>query len=786
MKKFIYIGLLLLSSAAFGQKHTISGYLKDAKNGEAMIGATIYVEELELGTAANEYGFYSITLPEGTYTVQFSFVGYATQRKKIDLNKSIKLNLDLGEDAKQMDAFTVTDKKEEMKNVKSTEMSTVNLNIETIKRVPAFMGEVDLIKTLQLMPGIQSGGEGGNGFFVRGGGSDQNLVLLDEATVYNASHFLGFFSVFNSDAIKDVQIYKGGIPARYGGRLSSLLDIKMREGNNKKISGSGGIGTVSSRLTLEAPIKKDKGSFILSGRRTYADMFLKLASDTLIQDNQLYFYDFNVKGNYTLNDKNRIYLSGYFGRDVFRFGDEFSMNWGNATGTIRWNHLFSEKLFANTTIIASNFDYNLGIPNGVQEFNWKSNIIDYSAKVDFTYYANPTNTIKFGVQTIHHTFKPGLIKGGEGSVINEFRLPDNYALEHAVYLGNEQEVTGRLALEYGLRLSVFQNIGSTKYYLYDKTNPLVYGIDDTVKTTGGVYNTYMNLEPRLGARYSLNETTSLKLSYNRTAQYLHLANNATSSSPLAIWFPSTPNVKPQQADQVATGYFRNFKDNMFETSIEVYYKWMYNSIDFRDHAQLLLNPYLEGELRIGKAWSYGSEFLIRKNKGALTGWIAYTLSRTMREIPEINEGVKYLAPYDRTHDVSIVASYELTPKVLLGATWVYSTGQPITVPTGRFEYQGSILPVYSDRNSERMPAYHRLDLSATFKGKTAEERGPRKNGKKRLGWQGEWNISAYNAYARKNAFTINFRQSKEDPTVTEAYKIYLFSIVPAITYNFKF
>ncbi len=789
MQRFISLLTLLIifSTTAFSQeKYTISGYVKDKRTGEAMIGATVYAEGLSVGTSANEYGYFSLTLPKGEYTIVISFIGYDNYTQKVILDKNIKINTELGESAEQMDVFEVVDEKEQKANVEDVQMSVVKLDIDAIKKVPAFMGEVDVIKTMTLMPGIQSGGEGNNGFFVRGGGSDQNLVLLDEATVYNASHLLGFFSVFNGDAIKDLQIYKGGIPARYGGRLSSLLDIKMKEGNSKKFSSSGGIGTVSSRLTLEGPIVKDKGSFILSGRRTYADQFLRFAKDTSLRKNKLYFYDFNAKANYIINDKNRIFVSGYFGRDVFRFGDEFSMSWGNSTGTVRWNHLFNDKLFSNVTFIASKFDYNLGVPDGIQEFNWESNIIDYSLKADFSYFINPKNTLKFGAQSIQHTFKPGTIIGGEESVFNAFVLPDNYGLENAVYIGNEQEIGTLLTIEYGIRFSSFHNLGKTTYYEYDKSNPDLYTSSDTIETTGGIYQSYYNPEPRFSAKYTLNEFSSIKASYNRTAQYLQLANNSVSASPLALWFPSSPNVKPQQADQVAAGYFRNFKKNMFETSIEVYYKWMYNSIDFRDHAQLLLNKFLEGELRIGKSWSYGTELLVRKNQGKFTGWVAYTLSRTQREIAEINNGNTYLAPYDRTHDVSVVGSYEISKRVDVGMTWVYSTGAPITVPTGRFTYKGNVIPVYSDRNAERMPSYHRLDLSVTVNGKTAEEKGPKKNGKKRWGYQSSWNFSAYNVYMRKNAFTINFQQSKEDPTVTEAYKIYLFSIVPSITYNFKF
>ena len=779
--------LLLIVNHVFSQdKFTISGYLKDKADGEALIGATIYVSEIKSGTVANIYGFYSLTLPKGKYTITTSYIGYTPVIHSIELTENIKLSLELENASHALETFEVSGEKEK-KNVDETEMSTVTLSMEKVKKIPALFGEVDILKTIQLLPGIQSGGEGTTGFFVRGGSSDQNLILLDEAPVYNPSHFLGFFSVFNQDAIKDLKIYKGGIPARYGGRLSSLLDIHMKEGNTKRMSVSGGIGIISSRLTLEGPIKKDKSSFIISARRTYADLFLKLSPDSNLRQNQLYFYDLNAKVNYQLNENNRIFLSGYFGRDVFKFSKEFAMNWGNATGTLRWNHLFSNKLFSNFTLIYSNFDYNLGVPEGTEAFEWTSRIIDKNAKADFTFYANPKNTIRFGLGTIHHTFKPGDVKSiGNSSIFNDFTLSNKYAYEHSAYLSNEQNISSKIKVHYGLRASLFQNIGTDTSYAFNTSNPNSYQVNDTITNKSGAFNNYFNLEPRLSIRYLLNSKSSVKATYNRMTQYLHQANNSTSSSPLSIWFPSSRIVKPQLADQVALGYFRNFKDNIFETSVEIYYKKMQNTIDFRDHAELLLNKYLEGELRFGDSYSYGIELLLRKQKGQFTGWIGYTYSETKREIPEINNGKAYFAPYDRTHDISIVASYDWSERVNISSNWVFSTGQAITVPTGRFEYRGNIIPVFSDRNAERMPTFHRFDISLTLEGKKWNEKPAKKNGKKRWRYESNWNFSIYNVYRRQNAFSIVFKQSQDNPTVTEARMIYFFEIIPSISYNFKF
>jgi hypothetical protein len=772
MKQFVIFFFVLFPSFLNAQeKFTISGYIKDAASGETQIGATVVVKELGSGTTTNQYGFYSLSLPKGEYTIVYSFIGYQSITRNISLQQNQKLNIDLKSVSQELGEVVVTGERK-TDNVEKTEMSTVNLKMETINKIPALMGEVDIIRAIQLLPGVTTGGEGSTGFFVRGGGADQNMVLLDEAPVYNASHLMGFFSVFNQDAIKDVQLYKGGIPAQFGGRLSSVLDVRMKEGNNKKTVVSGGIGTLASRLTVEAPIVKDKGSFIISGRRNYADVFLKFAPNEDLRKNQLYFFDLNGKVNYTINDKNTIYLSAYTGRDVFKIGDLFGMSWGNKTFTARWNKLISDKLFSNLTFVHSNFDYNLGVPQGITAFNWKSSIIDYSVKNDYTLFLNPKNKVSFGLISTYHTFKPAEVNGlGRESVINSFQLPNNYALEHAAYIGNEQALGTRWNVQYGMRYSLFQNTGEATVYQYngnfDTTGVVKY-------PKGEIFNAYGGFEPRLGIRYLLNDVSSLKASYNKTRQYLHLASNSTNASPIDVWIPSSPNVKPQIADQVALGYFRNLRNNEYEVSVEGYYKKMQNQIDYADHARILFNPLLEGEIRTGNAEAYGLEFLIRKQEGKFNGWIAYTLSRVFRTIPAINDGKPYPATFDRPHNLSVVLSYDMNKRVNFATNWVYYTGAAITAPTGRFEYMGMVAPVYSDRNGARLPDYHRLDLSATING----------NPNKR--YQGSWVFSVYNAYYRKNAFSILFRQNKDNPQTTEAVKLYFFAIVPSVTYNFKF
>ncbi len=781
--KIIIFGLLLFVYPFFSKginpinnadkKLIISGNINDAKTGEQLLGATIYIRELKLGVVSNMYGFYSLSVPTGNYTLVYSYVGYENFEKKIELKENTTINVELQPKSKDLNEVVITDKRNN-ENVTKNEMSVVRMDAKTIRKIPAFMGEVDVIKALQLLPGIQTTSEGSSGFSVRGGSPDQNLILLDEATVYNASHLLGFFSVFNNDAIKDVKIYKGDIPMNYGGRLSSVLDVRMNDGNQKKFSATGGIGTISSRLTIEGPLLKDKTSFILSGRRTYFDLFLPLMADEKVRDNVLYFYDFNAKIAHQINENNRIFLSGYFGRDVFN--NSFSkLTSGNQTFTLRWNHLFSKKLFSNFMFVYSKYDYYLGTPEGeANSFDWNSKMRDYGFKSDFTLYANPNNTVKFGISSIYHIFEPGSAKGtGSQSFFNEFVVPSSYALENGLYLGNDQKINNKITVKYGLRFSMFQNIGAATIYNY---NDNFESIDSTIYKSGDFYKTFTGLEPRFGISYNLNDESSIKANYSRTFQYIQLAQNSTSGTPLDVWFPASPNVKPQLCDQVAVGYFRNFLGNYLETSVEVYYKKMNNSIDFKDHANLLLNQKLEGELRFGNATSRGLEVLVKIPEGRINGWISYTFSRTDRDFPDINNGNTYLAYYDKPHNIAVVFNYEISKRTTFSANWVYYTGSPVTFPTGRAEIGGKIVPIYSDRNAYRMPDYHRLDLSLTLKGKQKPNRK----------WNSEWVFSLYNAYGRKNAWAINFRQDKENPEVTYAEKTYLFSFIPAITYNFKF
>ncbi|HAQ65728.1 MAG TPA: hypothetical protein DCR43_07750 [Bacteroidales bacterium] len=730
-------------------------------------------EEIWAGTTTNVYGFYSLALVPGDYTLRFSYIGYEMTEVKVTLKADQTINVELN--PKGLNLSTVEIKADRAsEQLKRPEMSTIRMDVKTIRRIPALMGEVDIIKALQLLPGVQSASEGTSGFSVRGGGLDQNLILLDEATVYNASHFMGFFSVFNNDAVKDVQIYKGDIPVSYGGRLASLLDVRMKDGNNKKFSGTGGIGTIASRLTLEGPLGSENTTFIVSGRRTYADIFLPLSSDKNIRNNTLYFYDLNAKVSHKIDDNNRIFISGYMGRDVFE--NQFAyMDFGNQTITGRWNHLFSKSLFNNLTLIYSAYDYAIGTPEGnANSFIWKSKMKDLTVKSDFTWFLNPDNMLRFGFSSVYHEFDPGRARGlGDESAFKELNMPPAYSLESGIYAGNEQKIGSRLALRYGVRLSAFQNIGPSTVYAFDAG----YNLIDSIKYgSGDFYKTYLRLEPRFSATYSLTENSSVKASFSRTAQYIQLAQNSTAGTPLDIWFPVSPNLEPQTSDMLAAGYFHNWNSAGVEFSVEAYYKRMENTIDFCDNAELLFNRYIEGEVRTGRSRAYGVELLFRKNEGRLTGWLGYTFSVARREIETINNNEPYAAPYDKPHNITAVVNYELSPRITLSANWIYTTGAPVTYPTARTIYGNQVIPVYSGRNAYRMPDYHRLDLSVTYRPKPRESRK----------FNYDINFSLYNAYGRKNAWAINFKQEKERPLVTYAEMTYLFGVVPAVTFNFKF
>ncbi len=781
MRQFrIILLMIFLSLQGFAANVTLSGYLKDKANGEALIGASVFVPKLKTGVITNSYGFYSITVPAGSYAFTFSYIGYQTQSPEIKLDANKQMNIMLEELRQQIDEVVVTGEKKNQ-NVESLQMSMEKVQVKMIKKLPSFMGEVDIIKSITLLPGIQNGGEGSSGLYVRGGGPDENLMLLDEAPVYNASHLLGFFSVFNSDAIKGVEVFKGGIPAEYGGKASSVIDIRMKDGNSQKFGMSGGIGNISSRLTLEAPIIKDKWSFIVSGRRTYADFVGRILGLSALQDNQLYFYDLNLKTSATINDKNRIYISAYTGDDYFKAGSSIYMRWGNLTSTARWNHLFSSKLFSNTSLIYSQYDYSLGTPSsGADQFDWSSQIADYNFKEDVSWYLNSDNKLTIGFNAIYHHFNPGQVSSGAGSYFTDLKLTNYNALDNSLYVSNEHTLGPKFSMRYGLRYSYFQQIGEGKVREYknpEKPNSSeVTGIK--TYTAGQIIPPgYHNLEPRVALKYILTPESSLKASYNRMVQNLHLITNTNSPTPLDIWLPSSTYIKPLIANQVGLGYFRNLKRNMFETSAEVYYKKLENVIDYIDGAQLFLKEDLETELLRGSGYSYGLEIYAKKQEGKLTGWLSYTLSKSMRTIPGINNGNAYPSSYDRTHNVSFVASYELTQRLNFSTTWVFSTGNPTSYPIAKYDIQGNTMFYYASRNSNRIPDYHRLDISLTYDFKKNDHRR----------YKQSLNFSVYNVYARRNAYSVTFRQNADNPNVSDATRLSIIgTMIPSIIYNFNF
>lgn len=782
MKQLIFTSLLLLflCTTIVAQTVTVSGYVKDKKSGEALIGATCFFPEIQKGVVSNQYGYYSFSASPGTYKISFSFIGYETQIITLDLNEKKILDVYLVEETRQIGDITVTASRKD-ENVERIEMSMEKLPVKLIKKLPSFMGEVDILKTITLLPGIQNGGEGSSGLYVRGGGPDENLLLLDEAPVYNASHLMGFFSVFNSDAIKDIQVYKGGIPAEYGGKASSVIDIRMKDGNSKQLGMQAGIGNISSRLTLEGPIIKDKWSFIVSGRRTYADVVARMIGIEELKDNQLYFYDLNLKTNIQFSHKDRLYISAYTGDDYFKLGESIYMRWGNITGTARWNHVFNGKLFSNTSFIFSNYDYNLGVPgNTAEQFDWNSQVLDYNFKQDFTWYLSSDNKIDFGLNLIKHHFEPGNIDTNENSFFEPIQLTNYNAIDGALYVSNEQKLGKLITLKYGLRLSVFQQIGEgvVREYLNPESPDSDEVISEThFKKEEKIGSPYINLEPRFSVKFTVDESSSIKASYNRMVQNLHLISNTNSPTPLDIWLPTSKYIKPLIANQVGAGYFKNFNNNIFETSLEVYYKDMQNVLDYKDGAELFLNENLETELHTGTGYAYGLEIMAKKQEGQFTGWASYTLAKSIREFEEINNGEPYPSTYDRTHDFSVVLNYDLSKLFTLSATWVFSTGNPVTYPVAKYDIQGNTMFYYSDRNSNRIPNYHRLDFSANYNFKKNENRKVKQS----------LNLSLYNVYARRNAYSIYFEQNEENPSVIEATRLSIIgTIIPSITYNINF
>jgi hypothetical protein len=766
---------LLISTGIAAQNATVSGEVKDAITGESLIGVVVGVAgKPNLGAVTNAYGFYSLTAPKGEIAVVARYLGYESDTQRINLTANQKINFNLRPVGQQLKTVEISDTKEN-DNLTRPTMGTTKLDMKEISVIPVLFGEKDILKTIQLLPGVKSAGEGNSGFYVRGGGADQNLILLDEATVYNASHLLGFFSTFNSDAIKDVTLYKGGMPAEYGGRLASVLDVRMRDGSDKRFGVEGGLGAISSRLTIDGPIVKEKGSFIVSGRRTYADMFLKLSNDTSLNSSRLYFYDLNAKLNYRLGENDRIFLSGYFGRDNFGFSNVFGFDWGNATGTLRWNHLFSEKIFSNTSLIFSNYDYAINFGSGDDKIGISSGVKDWNFKQDFHFFPRTGIALKAGVNVNYHTFLPGKVVAGDASSFTPTEFDLQYALESAVYVQNDHQINPRLAMSYGIRLSMFNVLGNGNVYTYDAEGNVA---DTTNYRKGEIVKTYYGFEPRFSMSYLLNEKNSVKFSYNRSQQYIHLLSNSTTTTPTDLWIPSSSNVKPQTGDQIAAGWFMNFKENTYEFSSELYYKTLINQIDYRNGAELVLNETVEGELLSGKGRAYGVELLLRKRKGKFTGWVAYTLSRTERKFTQVNDDTWFPARQDRTHDISVVGVYQLGAKWTFSAAFVFYTGNAVTFPSGRYTVDGLTVPYYTERNAYRMPNYHRLDLGATYY--------PQKKKKRWERYESSWNFSVYNAYGRENAYTISFRQNADDPSITEAVQLSLFRWIPSVTYNFKF
>ena len=789
MKRIFFL-FFLLSISVYGQeKVTISGTVYDNQTNETLIGVSIYFPELSTGTTTNEYGFYSLTIPKSTYKIQVSYLGFTTINKSINLTQKITKDFKLSESSESLNEIVIETDIEKL-NIKIPQMSVNKLTSATIKQIPVVLGEADIIKSLILLPGVTSAGEGASGFNVRGGAADQNLILLDEAIVFNSSHLFGFFSVFNPDVVKDVKLYKGGIPARFGGRLSSVLDIYQKEGNSKDFNFTGGIGLVSSRLLAEGPIEKEKSSFVVAGRASYAHLFLPLFNN----DNKAYFYDVNSKVNYRFNDRNNVFLSTYFGKDVFGVNESFINDYGNNVLNLRWNHLFSEKIFSNLSLIYS--DYFYGLTLDFVGFEWDSGITNFNVKYDFKHYLNEKFTLSYGINNIYSKFNPGeIVPNREDSGIQAQKLIDKYANEFAAYIATEHRINNKLALEYGIRFSHFTRLGQEELNTYENDNPVLYNQEfkryESAEAAGvntyqrsDVLASFQNFEPRFSLSYLINDETSVKMSYNRMVQYLHLLSNTSSPTPLDIWTPSGPFVKPQLLNQFAIGYFKSIQDGSYSLETEAFYKDIENRIDYINGANLVANNEIETVILNGQAKAYGLEILLKKNEGNFKGWLAYTLSKSEQQTPGrsenepgINAGEWYNTPFDKTHDISLNGSYEVSKKWTFNANFLFQTGQPTNYPVGQYEISGLNVPIYDDnrRNADRLPAYHRLDISATLT--------PDKN--KNRTWQGEWVFGIYNVYGRQNAASINFRQNRETRR-NEAVQTSIFGLVPSVTYNFKF
>lgn len=769
----LVLGVLMLpESTRAQQKFTISGTVTDAQTGEHLIGATITTTQLKQnGVVSNDFGFYSLSLPEGSYTVQVSYIGYAAIMAKVDLHKNTILNQSLNVANALNEVVVKGTTTPANENISNPQMGVNKLDANIMNNVPVLLGEKDILKTIQLLPGVKSTGDANTGYYVRGGGSDQNLILLDGAQVYNATHLFGFFSIFNSDAIKDVSLYKGGMPAAYGGRLSSVLDVKMDEGNNQNYGFEGGVGLISSRIKAEGPLVKGKSSFMVSARRTYADVFLKLSGDSSLKGSSLYFYDVNAKLNYKLDDKNTLYLSTYYGKDNIGLKDNFSTNWGNSTASLRWNHIYNSKLFANTSLVYSNYNYAINNYSDNNIFNVASRIKDLSLKQDFTWFAGSQNKITFGADVTRKYIKPGNIQSTPTAVYNSTKIEDRSADEFAAYVSDDMKIGTRINLVYGARLSWFSLRGPGTFNTYDANGVIV---SSKTYTSGQSAQDYINLEPRFSANYTIDDANAVKASYNHNTQNIHLLSNSTAALPTDIYIMSSNNVKPGIADQLSLGYYRNLQQNKYEFSAEVYYKKLQNQIDYKNNAQLLANENVESQLLYGSGRAYGLELYLKKKYGRLNGWVGYTLSRVENKFDAINNGAYFPARQDRTHEVSFVGIYQLKPRVTLSAVFVYGTGNAVTFPSGKYKVGGVTTYYYSARNGYRLPSDNRLDLGVTFDGKEQKK------------YHSGWTFGIYNVYNRKNPYSVIFKDTKDNPPRTEAVETSLFGIIPSVTWNFKF
>lgn len=788
MYKYLILCFLLVASVSLQAqtKYTISGNITDAKNGEELIGASVYIDELKTGVATNAYGFYSISVAPGKYTLVVSYVGYETKRIPVDLTTADKkINIQLAEEKRELNEVVISGDRPNAANVQETKMSVVKVDIKEVKKIPILLGEVDIIKAVQLLPGIQAAGDGNTLFTVRGGNTDHNLIYLDEAVVYNPSHVVGFFSVFNGDAIKDFEIYKGGIPAQYGGRLASVLDVRMKDGNNKNYGVSGGIGILSSRLTVEGPLQKDKSSFMISGRRSYFDVFFPISQQT--RDVTAFFGDLNVKLNYKISDKDRIYISGYTGRDKLATGSLFGLGWGNRTATLRWNHIFNNRLFSNTSFIISRYDFNFDLNiSPTLNFTRTNYIQDYTLKQDFNFFASPKNSYKFGFVATHHTFSPGQLDPiTRESIIRPDKLPLKRVLDYAGYASHQIKFNSRLSAEYGIRFSVFQNIGGTALtYANNRPNFFDNGLMVAAQPigrnnfeSGQIHNTSTGFEPRANVVYLLSASSSIKASYNRMFQFMHLIQPTNATTGQEFWVPTDRYIKPQVADQIGLGYFKNVLENVVELSAEVYYKDMQNTVELIDNADVQFIEGIETQVVSGQGRAYGLELFARKKAGATTGWISYALGKSERRADGVNNNEWYSFRFDRRNYVTVVLTHEISKRITVSGNFIYATGDTYTPAVGFITFEGNREVVYGARNSARLPDYHRMDVSLILGRKVI----PGKVYKN----ESNWVFSLYNVYGRRNAFSIDFRENRETGR-NEAVKTYLFTFVPSITYNFKF